>query len=399
MLPTVWLGLVQKQTLTSLTVKFSTLRIPRPTLRVPPIPNLRSLHIIDIDPLCYPDNISLLLLGSKKLETLKLHWNPRMREARETSVSLHSYFGKMFAANYKMPLKHIAFQNLFAHNEETYYDIADNDTIESCTMISSLGGVDDSPEMAFVDKSWDCSTPKSQWSSLRMIRGDKVSKRLCQMLTRFTTLERYYLITGRKPKEPPFERRESPAWRITSSETNGSTGCLEKDKEYGCHIGEYNGFSGSSGNSPGSEYAPQSTTSNKSLSGMDRTTMPFTPPADTNAIARLGNDYLDAIMTFHGPNLRHLLLLPQWRVSAYNLARLVRNCPNLEQLGLGAEKSDYNMMQLLLPFLSKLYALRILDSVDDSVASGHGTMWADNRHEEVFSDELWKPEYEKVSCF
>ena len=349
---------------------------------------------MDIDPLCYPDNISLLLLGSKKLETLKLHWNPRMRDAREPSVNLHSYFGKMLATNYKMPLKHLAFQNMFAYNEEGYHDIADNTTVESFTMISSVGGADDSPEMAFVDKTWDCPQPQPAWPLFRMLRVDKVSRILCRMLTYFTTLERYYLITGRKPKEPPFEQSEN-AGRKTSIESNGTTGYLEKRMDNGCHGREGDDFYGS-GSSTSSWNTPQSTTSTKSVPETQNT-ISFTPPVDTTAVVRLGKDYLDNIITFHGPNLRHLLLLPQWRLSAYNLARLVRGCPNLEQLGLGTETPDYNMLRLLLPFLPKLYAVRILDNVDDSAVTEHGTILGDGRHEEVIGDELWKPEYEKVS--
>ena len=322
-----------------------------------------------------------------------------MLEAREPSVNLLSYFGKLLAANYKMPLKHIALQNLFAYNEEGYHYIADPDTIESCTMISTTSGANDSPEMAFVNKSWDCSKPKDGLPSLRMLRSDKVSKMLCRTLTTFTTMERFYLITGRKPIEPPFEQSENSAGQETSSKTNGSTGYLKKGNENGCYNGECNGFNGSSGSSPDSGNTPQCPTSNKLVPETQRTIRSFTPPADSTAVARLGNDYLDAIMTFHGPSLRHLLLLPQWRLSAYNLARLVRSCPNLEQLGLGTETSDYHMLRLLLPFLAKLYALRILDNVDDSEVTEHGTMVGDKRHEEVLGDELWKPEYERVSHF
>ena len=136
MLPTVWLGLAQRPNLTSLSVRAPSGRAPRPSLLVPPFPSLRSLTIKNIDPLCYPDNISLLLQGSKNLEHLKMHWSPRMREAREPSVNLHTYFGRVIAAQERMALKSIAFQNLYAFNESTFQQCLVPDKIESFTMIS-----------------------------------------------------------------------------------------------------------------------------------------------------------------------------------------------------------------------------------------------------------------------
>ena len=160
MLPTVWLGLAQRLNLTTLVVKAPSGRAPRPSLLVPPIPNLKTLIIKNIDPLCYPDNISLLLEGSKKLEHLSLHWSPRMRESREPSVNLHSYFGRVIAAHYKMPLKSIAFQNLYAHNESLFQQCLDPEKIESFTMISSVSGNDDAADLAFVEHGWRYAPPR-----------------------------------------------------------------------------------------------------------------------------------------------------------------------------------------------------------------------------------------------
>lgn len=66
-LETVCQGLAQLQNLQSLTLRFPSSRHPRPTTIIPPMPNLRILKVTDIDPLCYPDDISLLLYGSKKV--------------------------------------------------------------------------------------------------------------------------------------------------------------------------------------------------------------------------------------------------------------------------------------------------------------------------------------------
>ena len=84
-LNTVYQGLMHKPWLISLTLRCQTKRTLRPTTIIPPLPNLKTLIVYDIDPLCYPDDISLLLLSAKKLENLKLHYNPRMRDMAEES--------------------------------------------------------------------------------------------------------------------------------------------------------------------------------------------------------------------------------------------------------------------------------------------------------------------------
>ena len=93
-LKTLYQGLALHNTLTSLTIKFPTSRAPRPSVIIPPMANLRAFRAMDIDPLCYPDDISVLLLNSKKLEDLRLHFSPRMRREAESSLSLDTYFGR-----------------------------------------------------------------------------------------------------------------------------------------------------------------------------------------------------------------------------------------------------------------------------------------------------------------
>ena len=58
-LKTLYLGLSTHNTLTSLTIRFPNSRSPRPSVIIPPMTNLRAFRCIDIDPLCYPDDISV----------------------------------------------------------------------------------------------------------------------------------------------------------------------------------------------------------------------------------------------------------------------------------------------------------------------------------------------------
>lgn len=280
MLPTVWMGLVQRPNLLDLTVRFPGTRFPRPTLVVPPIPKLVSLKLTDIDPLCYPDDVSLLLLGSKNLRALKMHWSSRMREAREPSVHLSSYFGRCVAMKYKLPLKILAFHNLYAQHDSVVHDLLDT-TVEEFTMINSATGAGDSADMSFIDYSWRTSPPNTL-PPFKMIRDDKISTTHCSLLGRLKGLERYYLITGRKLK----------AMNIDSS--------------------------------------TESTPANPCAVSVQSPATPDTP-ADPSLVS-LGASYLDNIFKGHGSTLRHLLLKPQWRLSSAEIARLVHSCPALEQL-------------------------------------------------------------------
>ncbi|SLM36420.1 F-box domain [Lasallia pustulata] len=348
MLPTVWQGLAQKQTLTSLAVKFPSVRLPRPTVLVPPIPSLKSLRITDIDPLCYPDDISLLLLDSRKLRDLTLHWNPRMRSAREPSVSLHAYFGRLVSRQHQLTLRSITFANLYATNNGGFDGVVDPKKLEEITFINSTGGAGDSGETAFIDLSWQMHSHK-EIPSPKMIRGDKISRQHCEWLgTNLVGLERYYLIGATQPCE-----RKSNGQRVRTPSDN--------------------------------------------VNPYPSTPVPSTPstPIDPTAIS-LGKDYLDLVCKNHGSTLRHLLLKPQWRLSSEDLGRLVRCCPNLEQLGVGLEVADLDILCILMPFLPKLSALRILDDPQNGAFAEAMKRIDDAFPENDMGPELAKPEYSQL---
>ena len=347
MLPTVWQGLAQKQTLTSLTVKFPSVRLPRPTVLVPPIPSLQSLRITDIDPLCYPDDISLLLLESKNLQDLTLHWNPRMRSAREPSVSLHAYFGRIVAREHTLTLRSVTFANLYAANNGNFDTILDPKGLQELTFINSMGGAGDSGDTAFIDLSWTMHSHK-KLPNPKMIRGDKISRLHCGFLGSSTGLERYYLIGATQPCE-----KQSNGYLVRT---------------------------------PSDSAIPYPSTPVAST--------PSTP-IDHTAIS-LGKEYLDVVCKNHGPTLRHLLLKPQWRLSSEDLARLVRSCPNLEQLGIGVEFAELNILCLLIPFLPKLSAIRILDDPHNGAFAEALKQWDDAFCESNMGPELAKEEYKQL---
>lgn len=334
MLPTLWQGLAQKPTLTHLTMRFPSQRHPRPVTLAPPIPNLKSLAIYNIDPLCYADDLSLLFLEARKLEDLKLIWSPRMREVCEPSISLDTFFGKLIAADHSLPIKRSVVKNLYTINSQACESIFDHKTIEEVTFLSSVGGSGDDAGSAFFDRSWRPSEV-DMMPNLKMMRIDKVSRQQYDFLRGTKGLERLYIIDPKRSSK-------------------GQNGSSRSD----------------------STQLPNSPASSTNSPSSDRTTV------------SLKDEYLDAITKNHGKTLRHLLLMPQWRLSSDDIALIVRQCPNLEQLGIGVEFANFMNLGLLVPFLTNLTAIRLLDNPDDKAFSDKMKELDDNgTHEKMIGSE------------
>ena len=215
-----------------------------------------------------------------------------------------------------MALKSLAFQNLYTQHDSVIHGLLE-DTVEEIEMINSSVGAGDSGDMVFIDYGWKTSPPK-EMPPLKVIRGDKLSRSHLDLLSRLTGgLDKYYLVTGQRSR---------------TKQLNGST--------------------------------------TKSTLAIEQSSpdcaLPATPvtPTDTTTVS-LGSDYLETICRVHGATLCHLLLMPQWRLSVEDLSKLVQSCPNLEQLGLGLDMENFNILRLLIPFLPRLYALRALENPDD----------------------------------
>ena len=291
----------------------------------PPMPYLKSFTVYGIDPMCYADDISLLLLGSKQLEDLRIVWSPRMREQREPSVNLHSYFGRCMAAGYQIQLKRVTIKNLFTYNDGSCGQSHNLSKVEEVTIINSTSGSGDDGGTIFIDNSiMQKPTPKPM-VSLKSLRTDKVSKELVGFLSFHKGLEKLYFIGPQK-------------YDKTSN-------------------------------------VPRSPTSNSSS------------PRGEMRSDGLKDDMIEAISRNHGETLRHLLLPPQWRLSADNIALLIRSCRNLEQIGLGVDFDQFMNMRLLVPFLPKLKTLRLLDNPESSDFREKMHEQDDGNHEEHIGNE------------
>ncbi|KAF2197636.1 hypothetical protein GQ43DRAFT_380525 [Delitschia confertaspora ATCC 74209] len=337
---TVYQGIIARPNLTSLILRQPTKRIPRPTVLIPPLPNLTTLVVYDIDPLCYPDDISILLLTSKKLENLKLHWNPRMREMGEESVNLMNYFGRCLTAKHKIPIKRFAFYNLYTRNNgEGFEDCLDPRCAEEITIINSMGSSD--PMTVFLDDTWRIKPAKNVPGKLKMMRGDMVNSDHVKMLARITSLERLYLL-GSKPLSKPSSTAVTPT------------------------------------SAPG--FAPNT----------------IATPTEQQCKS-LASDYLAVIQSNHH-GMRHLLLSDTWMLGDEAILQLCKACPNLEQLGVSCCIAPPDNLRKMVALVPRLWALRILIRP----ASEFGEMLTSmdiEMHRFALATELWKPEYRNLKYF
>ncbi|KAL9625976.1 MAG: hypothetical protein Q9204_007682, partial [Flavoplaca sp. TL-2023a] len=332
MLPTIWQAL-KLSNIRSLTVRYPSSRDPRPIMIVPPLPSLVALKVLDVDPLCYVDDISLLLAESANLRELKIVWSPRMREMREPSVNLSTMFGRCQSKSRPLTLRRIAIKNLFTYTADDFCEsIYDFSAVEEITVINSTGALGDAGAAAFIDSPLRRTGPT--FPSLKLLRGDKISRDLQHLLANTTGLEKLYLIGDKRGTN-----YDSPTTYPRSPSSNGSS-----------------------------------------------------PLSDLHS-SSLRDDTIEAIAQNHGQTLRHLLLPPQWRLTSDNVALIVRNCPNLEQLGLGAEFDRFMSMRLLMPFLPKITAIRVLDNPDSSDFRDKMHELDDGRHEKQIGGATSKNEW------
>lgn len=313
---TVYQGLALRTTLVSLDMTFPSTRAPRPTVILPPIPNLRKLRVTNIDPLCYPDDISVLLLGSKKLEDLRLHWNPRMRMEAESSLSLRTYFGKCIEAKHMIPLKHFAMHNYFGVNTGELADVPDPETIRSGDVVDCFGGSNSGPAACFVDDTWK-AIPTEKRTIFRNYKRWRISQpdeHHATILFSYTGMEELYIVSS--DLQPPSQNGGTP---LPASDTSARSASVSSSSQSPSKIAE-------------------------------------------NANAHMADVYLRSIISCHGLSMKRLLLDKRWAFSGHQLADLVSGCPNLEQLGLGLSDDEPNAMRILTPFLKHVTSLRILSN-------------------------------------
>ncbi|KAI5295573.1 hypothetical protein KEM52_000951 [Ascosphaera acerosa] len=200
-LDTVYRGLAQASKLKALTIRFPSSRHPRPTTSIPPMPQLESLKVTDIDPLCYPDDISALVAYSPKLNDLKLHWSPRIKRSQEPSVRLSEYFRKCVTRGKPLRLRSVSFQNFYAPYSDEIDNAFDMTCLEEMHILDSPGiFTTDYVPVSFVETSW--ANPNCfHKHNLKCLRHDHLDKKVAWMISRISALEQLWggPDAGRRP--------------------------------------------------------------------------------------------------------------------------------------------------------------------------------------------------------
>lgn len=333
-LKTVYQGLALRKSLTALSLVFPISRTPKPTVLIPAIPNLKALRVSNLDPLCSQDDISLLLLGSKSLEDLRLHWSPRMRQNAEPSINLAALFGRCLAARHRLKIKHLAMQNFYGANRGEFAEVFEPSSLVVADFIDVFGGAKGASTNVYIDDTWKAldESFKVRW---KHHRTNEAAPQHVRILEEFTGLEYFYMVGTRRESRNPS----------TASTADGLT-------------------PGTVALSPPTPFAS-----------------PGKPGGQDPSIANLGNDYLHVLTKNHGSTLKHLLLSEQFSITGEQIGQLVRNCPNLEQLGVALDRDTHEVLKLLIPFLPKLFAMRVL--ANDSLLEEMGKEENKERSEDL----------------
>ncbi|KIW21592.1 hypothetical protein PV08_02172 [Exophiala spinifera] len=313
----VYAGLGKLSRLESLWIRFQTNRLPQPHTEIPALPNLRSFTFTHYDPMCYPDDVSTLFLNSEKLEVLNMHFSPRMREQGEASVVLARFFRKNMNHNKKIRLKHVGVYNLLATSESAECMAAmDARTIESFTALNTFGVDEDELHRSntlFIDRTWFLPNTKEAHNT-KCLRMDQLHKIHAQEIATSPDLERLYLINARYRRD---------------------------------------GVNGES--SPSSVDA-----SPRTVNGDTNRSSRSTPTYATAPMMSLRDAYLDSICNGCGPKLKHLIFPARWPLHSALTAKLIRSCPNLTQFSAAIPCSDMEVLRMVIPFLTKLWAIRVV---------------------------------------
>lgn len=314
-------GLAKLKDLRALYLRFPSDHLPHPKTVLPVLPKLRQLSFTDYDPLCYPDDLSMVVLHATELESLSMHFAPRMKAANE-SVPLRDLFHRVVAAKQRLRLRSFAVYNVLSNTDPEINEIFLPDRFEELTLLNSFEPAcasQKSQAVQWIDRSWAFQGGSEvDITKMKMIRSDKINHLVIKDLKRMPNLERIYFVNPSPLKPHTRKWLQSPAPSRTSS-SDGLT-----------PIG------------PPLE-------------------IKLTPPRFSQLPHEILRDSLiDTITKIHGAKLKHLILPSRLPVNIYNLARLVASCPNLTQLAFAMEEVNPEAIRHIGPAARQLRCCRIL---------------------------------------
>lgn len=239
-----------------------------------------------------------------------------MREEAEPSINMYSYFGKILAAKYKLPLKHLGLQNFYGVNTGDLRNIWDPAFIESFEVIDCFGGSQGGAATIFVDETWKTAPDSTLFKNVKRTRISEPSEQHARILTTIKDLEELYLV-GSTTQMDQNGSSSTPRTPVADTSTPKSGACVRPSPS---------------------------------------------PRTYTQAGAALCKQYLHILFTHHGQSLKKVLLYNRWSLSGSQMGDLVSSCPNLEQLAIALSDEEPHTMRILAPFLKNILAIRILQN-------------------------------------
>ncbi|KAK5045536.1 hypothetical protein LTR84_009154 [Exophiala bonariae] len=360
--PNVYSSLARLSNLQSLWLEFPRTRTPHPISDLPPLKNLRSFTMTNYDPLCHPDDISTLLLHGDKLSNVQMHFSPRMRDQGEPSVIFPHFFRRLVMAKKQLKIARLGVYNLLASMDAAVcMSVLDTTYCEDFTAINSFGFDEDAftaPSNAtyFIDRTWLVPFEQIDKPKPKTLRVDQLHKRHALELQRAAGLEHLYLVNARHKPEG------------------------------------VNGYSQSHSTPNSAGASPYALSASGSGSGSGSRSSSRSTPTPNNSLRDL---YMDNICNVCGPSLKHLILPSRWPLHQTSLARLIRSAPNLTQLSAALMCSNMQVTRMLMPFLGKLYAIRLLSPTQEGAEGDklrcefeRFVSGDDEHHIQKFSEEL-----------
>jgi len=354
-------GLAGCKGLERLWLRFPGRRCPAPQGELPVLEGLREFTFTEFDPLCYPDDVSRLLEGAVRLETLDCHFSPRMREVGEPSVQLSYFFRRNVASKRRLRLRRLGIYNLFARAEQMeLMGAIDMKCLKEFTSLNSFGpdegetGGEQGVRTSFLDRSW-LEDHDDEFLPPTVIRMDHLHKIHSQGLQ--AGLEKLYLVNARYGR--PVNGLIENSAESTPGEAAGTT--------------------------------------------VSKLPSPVSTPKLTTVRDSLRDLYLDSICKNAGPTLKHLIFPAKWPLGSHQLARLIRSCPHLTQLSVAIQEPNLEHLRMIIPFLQNLYAIRLM--VPAHYATNCGTEMSrferfvnreDAIHENKLRDELASGDFRNV---
>lgn len=245
-----------------------------------------------------------------------------------------------------MKLEHFGFYNVFAtaftadfdafvglENFESLTLIHEEDPIEKCNTI-------------FVDSTWELRTHRP-FKKLRKYRGDPISIHHARSFSRHKGLVEIYFVglQQRSPSKRP-SAVASPA-------------------------------SPSLANTSGGDATSKST------------------PRSKSDLGSLPSEYLATIQSCHGETMKRLLLHDTWLLEPSTVCTMLKQLPNLEQLGVALADKSPEAMRAIMPNAPKLWVYRALMD-----RTGELQQTIQNADPEMvtllIAYEFWRPEYKNL---